>query len=55
MEETTALRKVYTVAEFCKAYAISQSYYFQLQARGDAPDEMHVGARTLISQEAADA
>jgi hypothetical protein len=42
-----------TIAEFCKAHRISQALYFKLKAQGLTPKEMPVGARRLISLEAA--
>jgi hypothetical protein len=43
----------FTIAEFCKAHRISQAFYYVMRAEGWAPDEMHAGARTLISFESA--
>ena len=43
----------FTIAEFGRAYRISQSMYFKQRALGLGPREMVVGTRKLISQEAA--
>jgi hypothetical protein len=43
----------YSIAQFCKRHAISQSFYFALQAAGQGPRTMKVGGRVLISKEAA--
>jgi predicted DNA-binding transcriptional regulator AlpA len=48
------LRHAYSVAEFCQAYGLSAPMFYKLRAKGQAPDVMKVGARTLISVEAAD-
>jgi hypothetical protein len=44
----------FTVQEFCDAYRISKSRYYELKAQGLTPVEMHVGRKRLISFEAAD-
>jgi hypothetical protein len=43
----------YSVDEFCTAHAISRAMFYKLRADGRAPRTMSVGARTLISYEAA--
>ena len=44
----------YSISEFCRVHGgISQSYFHALVARGKGPKLMKVGARTLISIEAA--
>jgi hypothetical protein len=43
----------YTIATFCVAHDISESFYHKLKSQGRAPREMHVGSRVLISYEAA--
>jgi len=43
----------YSIAQFCKRHAISQSFYFALQAAGLGPRTMKVGGRVLVSREAA--
>lgn len=39
----------FTVAEFCRAVRISKVTYYALKKRGEAPDEMHVGRRRIIT------
>jgi len=43
----------YSIKEFCDAHGISMSFYFALKKRKEAPREIRIGRRTLISQEAA--
>jgi len=43
----------YTVDEFCAAFRLSPSTYYDLQRKGLGPREMKVGARRIISAEAA--
>jgi hypothetical protein len=43
----------YSVDAFCAAHHISRAFYFILRERGEAPAEMHLGRRILISKEAA--
>jgi len=49
----TSGRDAYSVDEFCRRHGISRAYFYLLQRRGKAPRIMKVGARTLISVEAA--
>jgi hypothetical protein len=44
---------VYSIREFCDAHRISIDHYFKQQRAGQGPRVMKVGARTLISYEAA--
>jgi hypothetical protein len=44
---------VFSIATFCIAHGISQSYYFELQNQGLGPDEMRVGRRVFVTFEAA--
>jgi predicted DNA-binding transcriptional regulator AlpA len=46
-------RSAYSVAEFCEAYGLSVPMFYKLRGRGEAPDVMKIGSRTLISVEAA--
>jgi hypothetical protein len=46
--------KAYSIGEFCRAFRISESFYRKLKRQKMGPVEMKVGARTLISMEAAD-
>jgi hypothetical protein len=44
---------VYTIPEFCRRHGFSESFYHKLQQKGLGPRIMKVGARTLISLDAA--
>ena len=46
-------RLALSIPEFCAAHRISQSFFFKLKKQGEAPREMKVGARTLITLESA--
>ena len=46
-------RAAYTISEFCSAYRISRSKLYQLWALGIGPRVMRIGAKVLISIEAA--
>ena len=43
-----------SVEEFCNAYGISTSFFYKLMKQGKAPTTMQLGARRLISSEAAE-
>lgn len=44
----------YTIPEFCRAHALSETQYFKLKRQGEGPDEMLLGSRRKgISVEAA--
>jgi hypothetical protein len=43
----------YSIRQFCTAHNISDHLFYKLQRQGSAPKTMRVGARTLISVEAA--
>jgi hypothetical protein len=43
----------FSVAEFCEAYSLSVPMFYKMLRRGEGPDVMKVGVRTLISVEAA--
>jgi len=47
-----AERAASTREEFCRSHRISRSKYYELLKRGEAPDEMVVDGRYLISNEA---
>jgi hypothetical protein len=49
IEDTAA----YSIRAFCAAHQISTAFYFKLQRQGIGPRELRLGARTLISAEAA--
>lgn len=42
-----------TIPEFCATHGISRSHFFNLRRFGIGPREMRVGARVLVSIEAA--
>jgi hypothetical protein len=46
-------KDAFTIPEFCRRHGFSSSFYFKLQNEGLGPRVMKVGARTLISKEAA--
>jgi hypothetical protein len=46
--------QAYTIDGFCEAHHLPKSTYYALKKRGQAPREMHVGRRRLISREAAE-
>jgi predicted DNA-binding transcriptional regulator AlpA len=46
-------RQAFTIQEFCDSFGISTAFYYKLKKQGQAPREMKIGARTLISVEAA--
>ena len=46
-------RLALSIPEFCASHDISVGFYFKLKKRGEGPREMKVGARTLITIEAA--
>jgi hypothetical protein len=41
----------FTIAEFCDAHHISESYYYELRAAGLGPREIQLGTRRIISAE----
>jgi hypothetical protein len=43
----------YSVQEFCDAHRISRSKFYELRAKGLAPDEMDLDGKKTISAEAA--
>jgi excisionase family DNA binding protein len=47
-------KQVYTVNEFCDAFALSRSYFYQLVAEGRGPTLLKVGRKTLVPVDAAD-
>jgi predicted DNA-binding transcriptional regulator AlpA len=50
MENT---QDAYGVEDFCKRHGFSRAYIYLLWKRGEGPRFMQVGARRLISREAA--
>jgi hypothetical protein len=51
MDEIT--QDAYGVDQFCKRHSFSRAYLYLLWKRGEGPRFMQVGARRLISREAA--
>jgi hypothetical protein len=49
----TTDRAAYTVAEFCDAHRFSRSKLYQLWAAGAGPRFMQIGAKRIITVEAA--
>lgn len=49
----TAARKALSIPEFCKSHGISVAMFYILDKDGKTPRTMRVGARRLISEEAA--
>jgi hypothetical protein len=43
-----------TIGEFCLRNRFSRQFYYVLRAKGQGPTEIRLGARVLISREAAD-
>jgi len=46
-------RLALSISGFCRAHGISESFYFKLKKQRKNPREMKLGARTLITLEAA--
>jgi len=46
-------RLAFGVVEFCEAFGISEDFFYKLKKQGKAPRLMKVGARSLISLQAA--
>jgi hypothetical protein len=42
----------YTIAEFCAANRIRESFYYKLKKQGRGPRERHVGRRVIITEDA---
>jgi predicted transcriptional regulator len=47
-------RRALTIADFCRAYQISQDHYFKLKRQGKGPREMKLGTKILITLRAAE-
>lgn len=47
-------QQVFTINQFCVAYAVSRAKLYQLFNLGEGPATFRVGARVLISRAAAD-
>lgn len=46
-------RKAFSVGEFCRIHSISRAMFYKLAKIGMGPRTMKVGAKQLISEEAA--
>jgi predicted DNA-binding transcriptional regulator AlpA len=46
-------KAAFSIDEFCNEHGISRATFYNLKKTGEAPQEMKVGARRLISIEAA--
>jgi predicted DNA-binding transcriptional regulator AlpA len=44
-----------SVEQFCEGHGISKAHFYRLRAQGLTPTEFKLGARTLITQESAEA
>ena len=42
-----------SIAEFCRRHDLSEPFYYKLQKQGRGPKTIRLGARTLITVEAA--
>jgi hypothetical protein len=49
----TVAKKAYSITEFCASNGIGRTTYYEIKKHGQGPREMIVGARKLISEEAA--
>ena len=50
---TTTPQLALTILQFCSAHGISEGFFYKLKKQGCGPREMKLGARTLITMEAA--
>jgi hypothetical protein len=53
-EKTKVDFAAYTRREFCDAFRIGHSKYFELKAEGLGPREMRIGRKILISRQSAE-
>jgi hypothetical protein len=44
-------RAAYSIAEFCDAHSISESFYYKIREAGQGPREKRVLSRVLITAE----
>ncbi len=47
------LKLAYTISEFCKFHSIGRNFFYKLQREGRGPQVSHLGAKKLITAEAA--
>lgn len=52
-EELAMGKKNYTVKEFCLMYGISRTFFYELLKRGNGPEIIKIGRKTMIQREAA--
>jgi hypothetical protein len=50
---SSGAKSAYSIPEFCQAHSISRSLYYKLKKLGQAPRELEVLNRKLITEEAA--
>jgi hypothetical protein len=53
LQSGAAGRKAASIEEFCEAHDLSRASFYNMRKAGIGPREMRVGARVLISDEAA--
>jgi predicted DNA-binding transcriptional regulator AlpA len=51
--QESADRLTFSIGEFCRTHGVSRAFFYKLAKEGKAPRIMRLGARRLISQEAA--
>lgn len=44
----------YTIAQWCGAYHVSRSYYYTLKEQGNAPQEIRLGRKVIITRQSAE-
>jgi hypothetical protein len=44
----------YTIPQWCAAYHISRAHYYVLKEQGNAPTELRLGRRVIITRRAAE-
>jgi len=54
VEKQPVEKQTYTIPEFCDAYNVSRSKFYEILKAGSGPRIMKVGRRTLISVESAE-
>jgi predicted DNA-binding transcriptional regulator AlpA len=53
LQSGATARKAASIEEFCQAHDLSRASFYNMRKSGIGPREMRVGARVLISDEAA--
>ena len=54
VQSSAADRKAFTIPEFCGAYRLSRSSFYNLLAAGEGPQTFRIGHAVRISVEAAE-